>query len=150
MLNDFIEFRIIIIKSYLKKSDTFIQDFIQDSVQDFIQDFIQDPIQDSIQNFIQSSEDITLRRNSPRFRQRLIHFQNMTDITIYMFKFMPSSINFQISRLKEFNELLEKGVFEIIHIDDLFTKARVFESRFVNQMKNEGIEKTFEKSRLII
>ena len=52
--------------------------------------------------------------------------------------------------MKKFNELLEKEVFEIIHIDDLFTKTRVFESRFVNQMKNEGIEKAFEKSRFVI
>ena len=63
---------------------------------------------------------------------------------------MPPSINFQTSRLKKLNELLEKRVFEIIYIDDFFTKARVFESRFVNQMKNEGIEKTFEKLRFII
>ena len=74
----------------------------------------------------------------------------MTDITIYIFKFMPPFINFQTSRLKELNKLLEKKVFKIIYIDNLFTKARVFENRFVNQIKNEGIEKTFEKSRLIV
>ena len=67
-----------------------------------------------------------------------------------MFKFLSSSANFQISRLKEFNELLEKGIFEIIHIDDLFIEARVFENRFMNQIKNEGIEKAFEKSRFVI
>ena len=63
---------------------------------------------------------------------------------------MPPFINFQTSRLKELNKLLEKKVFKIIYIDNLFTKARVFENRFVNQIKNEGIEKTFEKSRLIV
>ena len=52
--------------------------------------------------------------------------------------------------MKEFNELLEKEVFEIIYIDDLFIEARVFESRFVNQIKNEGTEKAFEKSRFVI
>ena len=57
MLNDFTNFRIIIIKLYLKESNisielkpshkkensqkqNFIQDSIQDSIQDFIQDFI--------------------------------------------------------------------------------------------------------------
>ena len=90
MLNDFIEFRIIIIKSYLKKSNTSIQDSAQDSIQDFIQDSIQDPIQDSVQ-----SEDITLRRNPPRPRQRFTRFQNnMIDITIYIFKFISFFVNF--------------------------------------------------------
>ena len=92
-----------------------------------------------------------MRRNSPRPRQRLIRFQNnIIDITIYMFKSLSPSANFQTSRLKEFNELFEKEVFEIIYIDDLFTEARVFESRFVNQMKNKETEKAFEKSRLVI
>ena len=149
LLNNFINFRITIVKSYLKESDTFIQDSIQDSIQDFIQDFIQDLIQDFIQDFVQS-EDITLRRNPFRSRQRLTHFQNMTDIIIYIFKFMPPSANFQTFRFKKFNEIFEKKVFEIINIKDFFIKARVFENRFINQMKNEETEKAFEKSRLII
>ena len=157
LLNDPINFRIIIIKSYLKKSNTPIQDPIQDSIQDFIQDSIQDLIQDLIQDPVQS-EDITLRRNPPRPRQRPTRFQNnMIDITVYMskstpppFKFMSPPVNFHASRLKKLNELLEKEVFEIINIKDLSTEARVFGSRFVNQMKNEETEKAFEKSRFVI
>ena len=74
LINDFINFRIIIVKPYLKKSDTPIQDPIQDSIQDPIQDFIQCPIQDLIQDSIQSIQDpvqlkdITLRRNPSRSR----------------------------------------------------------------------------------
>ena len=81
----------------------------------------------------------------------------MTDIIIYISKFISppfksisSFINFQTFRLKKLNELFEKRIFEIIYIDNLLIEARVFESRFVNQMKNEEIEKAFEKSRLII
>ena len=141
LLNDFIEFRIIIIKSYLKESNSFIQDLIQDFIQNLIQS----------KNFVQSLKDNTSRRNLSRPRQRLIRFQNnMTDIIIYMFRFMPPLTKFQTFRLKEFNELLEKEIFEIIYIDDLFIRARVFESRFINQVKNEGIEKAFEKSRFVI
>ena len=66
------------------------------------------------------------------------------------FKFISSFANFQTSRLKKLNELFKKEIFKIIHIDDLFTKARVFENRFINQIKNEEIEKAFEKSRLIV
>ena len=75
----------------------------------------------------------------------------MIDIIIYIFRFISSLFaNFQTSHLKKFNKLLEKRVFEIINIEDLFTKTRVFENRFMNQIKNEGIEKAFEKSRFII
>ena len=75
----------------------------------------------------------------------------MTNITVYIFKFISSSFaNFQASRLKEFNKLFEKEIFEIIYIEDLFIEARVFKSRFINQIKNEGIEKAFEKSRFIM
>ena len=52
--------------------------------------------------------------------------------------------------MKELNGLLEKKIFEIIYIDNLSSEARVFENRFINQMKNEKTEKTFEKSRLMI
>ena len=69
LFNDFINFRIIIIKPYLKKSDTPIQDSIQNPVQNSIQDFIQDPIQDFIQNLDPvQSKDITLRYNFIRSR----------------------------------------------------------------------------------
>ena len=74
LLSDSIEFRIIIVKPYLKESNSSIQDSIQDSIQNSIQDSIQNPIQDSIQNFIQSknfvqsSKDNTSRRNPSRLR----------------------------------------------------------------------------------
>ena len=147
LLSDFIDFRIIIVKSYLKESNTPIQDSIQNSIQDSIQDFIQDFIQ--LKDLVQS-EDITLYRNSPRPRQRLNYFQNMIDITIYMFNFMSSFANFQTFRLKKLNELFEKKVFKIINIKDFSIETRVFENRFINQMKNEETEKAFEKSRLMI
>ena len=67
-----------------------------------------------------------------------------------MFKFISFFTNFQASRLKKLNKLFEKKIFKIINIKDLFIKTRVFENRFVNQIKNEGTEKAFEKSRLII
>ena len=41
-------------------------------------------------------------------------------------------------------------MFEIINIEDSFAKTRVFDNRFVNQMKNEETEKAFEKSRFVI
>ena len=74
----------------------------------------------------------------------------MVDIIIYIFKFISSLVKFQTSRLKKHNKLFEKKIFEIINTKDLFIRALVFENRFINQVKNEEIEKTFEKSRFII
>ena len=71
----------------------------------------------------------------------------MTDIIIYIIKSGPF-VNFQISRQKELNGLLKKGIFEIINI--VFIGTRIFDNRFVDQIKNEGTEKAFEKSRLMI
>ena len=67
-----------------------------------------------------------------------------------MSRFISPFANFQTSRLKKLNGLFEKEIFEIIHIDNLFIETRVFENRFINQIKNEGTEKAFEKSRLIV
>ena len=52
LLNDLINFKTTIVKSYLKNSNTLIQDSIQDHIQDFIQNFIQDFIQDLIQDLV--------------------------------------------------------------------------------------------------
>ena len=93
-----------------------------------------------------------IRRNPSRHRQLPTRFQNMADITIYMSQ--PSlphpHPNFQASRLKELNGLLEKGVFEVINKEDVPAGTRIFDSRFVDQVKNEGTEKAFEKSRLVV
>ena len=35
-------------------------------------------------------------------------------------------------------------------MEDVLTEARIFDNRFVDQIKNEDIEKAFEKSWLII
>ena len=63
--------------------------------------------------------------------------------------FQPSP-QFQAFRLKEIMELLEKKVFEIIYHKNVFTNARIFNFRFVDEIKHPGIDKAFEKSRLIV
>ena len=49
-----------------------------------------------------------------------------------MFKSTSSHLNFQVSRLKELNELLEKEVFEIINKKDVPVGTRIFNSRFID------------------
>ncbi|KHJ31985.1 hypothetical protein EV44_g3850 [Erysiphe necator] len=58
--------------------------------------------------------------------------------------------NFSVSRRKELDGLLERGVFEFINVNDIPTGARIFKSRFVEQVKNAGTANAFEKSRLVV
>ena len=55
------------------------------------------------------------------------------------------------SRQKEVAGLLEKGVFETVtDRNDIPAGTRIFNSRFVDEIKNLGTEKAFEKSRLVV
>jgi hypothetical protein len=54
------------------------------------------------------------------------------------------------SRRKELNGLLEKGVFGLVDIADVPQEVRIFNSRFVDQIKDAGTDKAFEKSRLVV
>ena len=57
---------------------------------------------------------------------------------------------FQDSYSAEITGLLEKGVFEVINRATIPQGIYIFNSRFVNEVKNKGTNKAFEKSRLII
>src|SRR6266567_1453686 len=57
---------------------------------------------------------------------------------------------FTASRQKEIKGLLEKGVFELVNPKDVPQGNRVFNSRFVDEIKNPGTDKAFEKSRLVV
>ena len=51
---------------------------------------------------------------------------------------------------KEINGLLKKGVFKFINTVDVPEGVRIFNSWFINKIKNTGIDKAFKKSRLVI
>jgi hypothetical protein len=57
---------------------------------------------------------------------------------------------FAESRRKEINGLMEKGVFEAIDLKDIPPGVRIFNLRFVDEIKNPGTDKAFEKSRLVV
>ena len=78
---------------------------------------------------------------------------NTADVTTFL---QPDDVQntttpqFLASRQKELLGLLEKGVFQITNIQDVPPGARVFGSRFVNEIKAKGTDKAFEKSRLVV
>ena len=53
-------------------------------------------------------------------------------------------------RQKEISGLLKKIIFKFVNHAEIFFNARIFNVRFVNEIKNADIEKTFEKSRLVM
>jgi hypothetical protein len=54
------------------------------------------------------------------------------------------------SRRKEINGLLEKRVFELTTIDAVPKDVRIFNSRFVDEIKYPDTSDAYEKSRLVI
>jgi hypothetical protein len=73
----------------------------------------------------------------------------MADITVYLQEDSQPG-QFSASRQKELSGLLEKGVFEIVKLADVPQGVRLFNSRFVDEIKNLGTDKAFKKSRLVV
>jgi Reverse transcriptase (RNA-dependent DNA polymerase) len=80
-----------------------------------------------------------------RFRQDIIYLAVSlpTNLT-------KPSLPFVESRRKEINGLLERGVFEIVNKSSVPDGVRIFNSRFVDEVKNPGTSQAFEKSRLVV
>jgi hypothetical protein len=74
----------------------------------------------------------------------------LADIIVYLQDTPANNTQFKASRQKEINGLLEKGVFEVIPATDVPQGIRLFNSRFVDDIKYAGTEKAFEKSRLVV
>ncbi len=51
---------------------------------------------------------------------------------------------------KEIIGLIKKGVFKIINPQDIPVGTKIFNSRFIDKIKNPSTNKVFEKSRLVI
>ena len=78
----------------------------------------------------------------------------IADVTVFaqdLTKDNPKgNTQFTASRQKELTGLLAKGVFEIVKLSDIPAGIRLFNSRFVDEVKNKGTNKAFKKSRLVV
>lgn len=61
-----------------------------------------------------------------------------------------SDILFLKSQRKKTNGLLGKSVFKVMPISEVSPEVRIFNSRFVDEIKNARTALAFEKSRLIV
>lgn len=81
-----------------------------------------------------------------RTRRLPIRYQNMADISILLQdELAPISTSFVESRRKKIDGLLEKDVFEVVPISDVPSGIGIFNSRFVDEIKNMGTATAFEK-----
>ena len=102
-------------------------------------------------------------RDRPR-KLPLRYKDSEADISIFLQNFQNDSMmqNMQIptpapipapfvkSRKKEINDLFEKNCFEVVSISDVLHEVRIFNSRFVDEIKNIGTIDAYEKSRLVV
>jgi hypothetical protein len=89
----------------------------------------------------------TQRKQPARMRRLPARFR--ADITLTDEPNKPRP-DFTSSRQKELDGLLQRGVFEFIKAADVPLNARIFNSRFVDQIKLEGTPKAYKKSRLVV
>ena len=94
---------------------------------------------------------VILPYRNPACTHRLpTRFQNVANISLSLKNDDISQLPFTKSRYKEINSLLEKGAFEVIIISDIPSGMEIFNSRFVDKIKNDRTATAFEKSRLVV
>ncbi len=80
----------------------------------------------------------------------------LASISLFAVAFKLDSIihiafsQFAESRQKEINDLIEKDVFQSVRTDDVSLDVRIFNFRFVDEIKHFDIDKAFEKSRFVV
>ncbi len=99
-----------------------------------------------------------------RAKRLSLRYQNFADIIVFLqdddslsnqfeetLLFISSFIFiFENSRRKKINELLERRVFELIIIENVFRDVRIFNFRFVDEIKHSSTSDAYEKFRLVV
>ncbi len=156
------DFRSTVIKPFLIESINDVESF-DENVQSITEDVHSSDHQNNL-----SSEPPEITRPPAttrpiRTRRLSLRYQNLADIIVFLqddeisnqFEEILSSISslisiFENSRRKEVNDLLEKRVFELITINVVLRDVRIFNFRFVDEIKHFDTTETYEKSRLVI
>jgi hypothetical protein len=143
-----------VIKSYLIESEV---ESISDNVQS-INDVELENVQ-STDSLDDENQDLASEISVKfiRARRLLLRYQNFADITVFLQDDVDSSSStfvlistFIESRRKEINDLLKRQIFEIIIISEVLKNVRIFNSRFVDEIKHSDISQAYEKFRLMV
>ncbi len=136
------------IKSYLIESEVeSISDNVQ-SINDVEPENVQSTDSPDDENQNPASE---IPARSTRARRLLLRYQNFADITVFLQNDVDSSSptfvptpTFTESRRKEINDLLKRQVFELIIISKMSKNVRIFNSRFVDEIKHSDTPQAYE------
>ncbi len=94
---------------------------------------------------------------STRVRRLSLRYQNLADIIVFLqndefsnqFEDALTFI-FENSRRKEINDLLKRRVFELIIIENVSRNIRIFNFKFVDEIKHSSTSDAYEKLRLVM
>jgi hypothetical protein len=142
-----------VIKSFLIESSIEVKSIVD--VQS-INDVEPENVQSTDSSFDDANQNLAseIQTKSARARRLLLRYQNFADIIVFLQEDEEISsiftLTFTDSRRKEINDLLKRQVFEIITISEVFKNVRIFNSRFVDEIKHSDISQAYEKSRLMI
>ena len=164
MSYEIIDFRNIVIKPFFRNESENVTDVKNENI-----DHVDDKKEVEKTFFSNSfhASEIPIKRDRDRPKKLPLRYRNSeTNIFIFLqgdsqndqlsMQHMqipipvPTPSPFVKSRKKEINGLFEKNCFEIISTSDVFHETKIFNSRFVNEIKNIGTIDAYEKSRLVM
>jgi hypothetical protein len=134
-----------VIKSFLIESSVEVESIVD------VQSINQSTDSSDVENQNLASE---IQTRFTRARRLSLRYQNFADIIVFLQEDEEissiSTLTFVDSRRKEINDLLKRQVFEIITISEVLKNVRIFNFRFVDEIKHSNISQAYEKSRLVI
>lgn len=75
----------------------------------------------------------------------------MTKLDVFINKNASAqSAQYTVSRYKEITRLLEKNIFKVVTTEDIPSNVQIFNSHFVEEMKNQDTDKLYEKCWLVV
>jgi hypothetical protein len=144
-----IDFESTVIKSFLTESFVEVESTVD--VQS-INDIESKNVQSSDDENQNSASEIPTRLI--RARRLSLRYQNFADIIVFLQDdeeiSSTSTFTFADSRRKEINDLLKRQVFEIITISEVLKNVRIFNFRFVDEIKHSDTSQAYKKFRLMI
>ena len=115
-----------------------------------------------------STSASSVKRNRERSKKHSMNVNFSSDFCFFMNEFFfvdeidevecffvdqfepKTSSQFVVSRQKEVLELIEKEIFQLTDFSEIPMGIRIFNSRFVDEIKHQSIEKKLKKSRLMM